>query len=146
MGEEILLRGYRKLMRDIYSAEAYYRRCEAYVDRAGEMPVSGWEGPRDVKYFLKVVLKVGIQSPRRFRFWRLLKRTLKAPPHVFKWSVIHALQGEHMIRYTEEHVLPRLDRAIEMVVAERKLAEAVSPPQAAAAPLAPARPVPQIVQ
>jgi hypothetical protein len=120
MDEETLLRGYRDLMHEVYSPSAYYRRCEAYVDRAPAIPVSGDLGLDDLKYFAKAVVKIGIKSPRRRLFWRLLRRSRKAAPHVLKWSVIKALQGEHMIRYTEEHVLPRLDRAIDEVLAEGK--------------------------
>ncbi len=45
-------------------------------------------------------------------------RSLKSAPHTARWSVVKALQGEHMIRYTEEHVLPRLRMAIEEVAIE----------------------------
>ncbi len=40
-----------------------------------------------------------------------------------------------MIRYTEEHVLPRLDRAIASVVADRGLAETTAPPTPATLPM-----------
>jgi hypothetical protein len=122
MDEEVLLRGYRGLMRDVYSAPAYYRRCENYLDNVGHIPISGDQGLEDIAYFLKIALRLGLWSPRRRLFWKLLARARKAAPHAFKWAVVKALQGEHMIRYTEEHVLPRLDRAIAEVVAERRAA------------------------
>jgi radical SAM superfamily enzyme YgiQ (UPF0313 family) len=112
MDEVVLLRGYRDLMQQIYSADSYYRRCEQFVERAREIPISGWQGAGDIKAFLQALLQVGIRSPRRRHFWRLLRKARRAPAHVFKWAVVHALQGEHMIRYTEEHVVPRMDRAI----------------------------------
>lgn len=129
MDEETLLRGYQKLMADLYTAEAYYQRCEAYVAQAGPIPMSGWRGLGDIQYFLKAVLRIGIQSPRRLRFWRLLLRSVGAAPHTIKWSVVKALQGEHMIRYTEEHVLPRLDSALDDLAEEQRLAEATRRPE-----------------
>jgi radical SAM superfamily enzyme YgiQ (UPF0313 family) len=129
MDEETLVRGYRDLLADLYSAEAYYQRCEAYVDQAGPIPMSGGRGVQDLRYFLKAALHVGVRSPRRFRFWRLLLRALGAAPHTIKWAVVKALQGEHMIRYTAEHVVPRLDRALEAVAQERRLAEATRRPE-----------------
>ncbi len=128
MDEEDLLRGYRDLLRDLYSPEAYYKRCEAYVDQVGTIPVSGWRGIEDIHYFLKALLHIGIRSPRRLLFWRLLLKALGARPHTLKWAVVKALQGEHMIRYTAEHVLPSLDQAIEELVEERRMARATTPP------------------
>jgi len=129
MDEETLLRGYRELMADLYSAEAYYERCHAYVAQVGPIPVSGGRGIEDIKYFLKAALRIGVQSPRRFLFWGLLYRALGSAPQALKWSVVKALQGEHMIRYTEEHVLPRLDRALDSLAEEKLVAEATRLPE-----------------
>ncbi|MCK5798067.1 MAG: B12-binding domain-containing radical SAM protein [Deltaproteobacteria bacterium] len=119
MDERTLLVGYRKLMVDLYSPEAYYDRCEAYVRQAGPLPIGGDEGATDIAAFLRIAYHVGLRSPRRRLFWRLLHHARRAAPHVLKWAVVHALQGEHMIRYTQEHLLPRLDAAIRVIDAER---------------------------
>lgn len=131
MDEEDLLRGYRDLLLDLYDPAAYYQRCLDYVEKTGAVPVSGCAGLEDVTYFLKALLRVGVQSPRRRLFWKLLHRARKAPSHAFKWSVVKALQGEHMIHYTVEHVVPRLNRAIAEVRAEHDgLAAGVGRPAA----------------
>jgi hypothetical protein len=130
MDEEALLTGYAEVMRDLYNPDAYYSRCQAYVSQAGRIPVGGAAGFEDVKDFLKIVFKVGIQSPRRRYFWRLIFQSLRSSsPHAFRWAVVKALQGEHLIPYTERHVLPRLKSAIEEVVAERQAAEKQAFPQ-----------------
>lgn len=129
MEEVTLIRGYRQLMADLYSADAYYERCEAYVAQVGPIPTSGWRGFEDIHYLLKAILGIGVLSPRRFHFWRLLLRAVGAAPHTIKYAVVKALQGEHMIRYTAEHLLPRLDRALEALAEERRLTEATRPPE-----------------
>ncbi|MFH2007797.1 MAG: radical SAM protein [bacterium] len=134
MDEEALLRGYRDLLRDLYTADAFYRRCEAHVSRVGDIPAGGSRGLGDLSYFLKAALRIGIQSPRRWHFWGLLRSALGAPRHTIKYAVVKALQGEHMIRYTEEHVLPRLDQAIAGLVLERQTAEAAGLTKPAATP------------
>ncbi len=124
MDEETLLTGYAEVMRELYNPEAYYHRCQAYVSQAGRIPVGGTAGFEDVRNFLKIAFKVGILSPRRRYFWRLIFRSLRSSsPHAFRWAVVKALQGEHLIPYTERHVLPRLKSAIEEVVKERQAAE-----------------------
>jgi hypothetical protein len=52
-------------------------------------------------------------SSRRRYFWRLLaagirRAGLPAVPRAITFAIL----GEHLIRYTEEEVLPRLDRAL----------------------------------
>jgi hypothetical protein len=108
-------------MRDLYNPDAYFNRCLAYVSQAGRIPMGGSAGLEDVKDFLKIAFKVGVMSPRRRYFWRLIFRSLRSSsPHTFRWAVVKALQGEHLIPYTEKHVLPRLRSAIEEVARERQ--------------------------
>ncbi|MCP4196242.1 MAG: B12-binding domain-containing radical SAM protein [Proteobacteria bacterium] len=124
MDEETLLSGYAEIMRDLYNPDAYFDRCLAYVSQAGSIPVGGSAGLEDVKDFLKIAFKVGVLSPRRRYFWRLIFRSLRSSsPHTFRWAVVKALQGEHLIPYTEKHVLPRLRSAIEEVARERQHSE-----------------------
>lgn len=120
MDERMLLAGYRRLLADIYNPEAYYERCEHYVRQAGPIPTSGWAGMSDIKDFLKMLYKIGLRSPRRRHFWRLLRVAAQSGPHSVKWAVVHAIQGEHMIRYTQEEVLPRLDRTLALMDKEQE--------------------------
>lgn len=112
MDERALLAGYRQLMADLYSPQAYYARCEAYALQSSPLPVSGWKGGADIQDLLRVLYKIGLRSPRRRQFWRLIRQVALHAPHTLKWAIVHAIQGEHMIRYTEEHVLPRMDEAL----------------------------------
>ena len=133
MDEEALLTGYAEVMRDLYNPAAYYQRCQSYVSRAGPVPVGGVSGFEDARDFLKIAFKVGVLSPRRGHFWRLIFRSLRSSsPHAFRWAVVKALQGEHLIPYTEKHVLPRLKSAIAEVAAERRIAQTQLTPALAA--------------
>ena len=42
----------------------------------------------------------------------MLARIARRPPGRVEWMIIHAYQGEHLIRHTDEHVIPRLQEAI----------------------------------
>jgi radical SAM superfamily enzyme YgiQ (UPF0313 family) len=112
MDEGALLEEYARLLGDLYSPEAYYRRCEAYVDRAARAPgrkrVNLWH----LIIFARAVIKIGIFSRWRRHFWRLVGRAIRRAPHTLAWAVGHAVMGEHMIRYTANHVLPRIERAL----------------------------------
>ena len=112
MDEEALLRGYGELLGDLYTADAWYDRCEAYVDLAPKMPGQRRVSWDDIKTLARTVWGVGVLSPRRGRFWRLVGRSLLRARHTFAWVVTRVIVGEHMIRYTERDVLPRLEESI----------------------------------
>ena len=73
----------------------------------------------DVTTICRAAIKIGLGSDARSRFWRLIGNSVVNAPHTFGWAIAHAIQGEHMIRYTREHVGPRLETALAQVRAER---------------------------
>jgi radical SAM superfamily enzyme YgiQ (UPF0313 family) len=113
MEERALLGGYAELMAWLYSPEAYYDRCEAYLDRVGPHPKKRQLPTRgDLGALLRTIWHVGIVGPRRRLFWRLMARAAWHGRGHLRQAVAHAVQGEHLIRYTHEHVLPRLEQAL----------------------------------
>ncbi len=115
MGEEPLLAGYKELMRDLYSAQGYYARCHRVIERVGP-PVAGARfQPRDLMPAARAIMGIGILGERRGHFWRLLARGLGRGHHALRRAFMFAIQGEHLIRYTEETVVPRIERALAQV-------------------------------
>jgi radical SAM superfamily enzyme YgiQ (UPF0313 family) len=110
MEEEVLLRGYRRLLASLYSAEAYYRRCALYLDQARPTPSPLRRGT--LGSLARAVWGIGIAGPRRRHFWRLVGHAARRGLPSFARAVTLAVLGEHLVRYTEEVVLPRLDRAL----------------------------------
>jgi hypothetical protein len=56
-----------------------------------------------------------VRGKYRKAYWRFLGQTLRHTPGRLARAIALAVAGEHMIRYTEEAVLPRLTDAIEEV-------------------------------
>jgi radical SAM superfamily enzyme YgiQ (UPF0313 family) len=113
MPERELVAGYARLLADLYSPEAYYGRSAAVVDRIGAPAHPGPILAYDVRIALRAVYRLGVLGPRRALFWRLLVRALPRGVHAVRAAIACAVRGEHMIRYTEEVVLPRLADALE---------------------------------
>jgi radical SAM superfamily enzyme YgiQ (UPF0313 family) len=134
LDEGVLLRGYRRLLASLYSAESYYRRCALYLEKARPTPSPLRKGT--LAALARAVWGIGIAGPRRAHFWRLLARSLRYGLPGFARAVTLAVLGEHLVRYTDEVVLPRLDEAL------AAMAPAAEPEHAAARvarlPLAPA--------
>src|SRR6267142_2175223 len=110
LDERKLLEGYRQLLADIYEPGAFYGRSEALVrdlgrGRARALSIDA------LLMFVRILIGVGVLSPRRFRFWRLFFKSITRP-YAFSKAMSMAVQGEHLIRYTYEDVLPRIDQAL----------------------------------
>ncbi len=112
MGDVPLLTGYRELMRDLYSAPGYYARCRRAVETVGAPTAGGRFQPRDLAPAARAILHIGILGERRLHFWRLLASGLRRGRHALRRAFMFAIQGEHLIRYTDETVLPRIDGAL----------------------------------
>jgi radical SAM superfamily enzyme YgiQ (UPF0313 family) len=120
LDERTLLTGYRKLLAGLYAADAYYRRCDAHLRltrfRTGVTACgSAVEG---AKAFVRALWGLGLRGPRRAHFWRLLLAGLRRGRAAVPRAVTLAIVGESLIRYTQEVVLPRLDRAIAALAPE----------------------------
>jgi hypothetical protein len=137
MDERTLLLGYRRLLAALYDADGYYRRCAAHLEqttfRKGVTACgSAVEG---AKALLRAVWGIGLRGPRRAHFWRLFLVGLRRGRAALPRAVTLAIVGESLIRYTEEVVLPRLDRALAALppMEPRALVEARAPLAALAA-------------
>jgi hypothetical protein len=95
---------------------------------------------------LRAVWRLGVLGSRRRWFWRLVAQALRRGGGLGSLSkaVTFAILGEHLIRYTREEVLPRLDRVLgaEPAEAAQRAPELTPPPPGGwalpAAPPAPA--------
>jgi radical SAM superfamily enzyme YgiQ (UPF0313 family) len=112
MGDAPLLAGYRRLLAALFTPEAYFRRCARHLE---EVPLRRATAlrPGSVATFIRAFWRLGVRGARRRYFWRLLATGLRrAGLAAVPRAVTLAILGEHLIRYTEEEVLPRLDRAL----------------------------------
>src|SRR6266436_5939516 len=116
LDERVLLEGYRDLLGDIYQPEAFYARCERLVREVGRGR-SRRCSLDAIPMLFRILVGMGLLSPRRFLFWRLFFKAMRRP-HAFARAMSIAVQGEHLIRYTREDVLPRIDRALAELAAE----------------------------
>jgi radical SAM superfamily enzyme YgiQ (UPF0313 family) len=112
MDERTLLSGYGELLSQLYDPKAYYERCTRLVTTVGKPKMRTRWRPGWLRVVARSFWTVGVLSPRRREFWRLFGTTLLRAPHAIARAIEVAIQGEHLIRYTREDVLPRLERAL----------------------------------
>ena len=128
MDERALLAGYRRLLGTLYDPVRYYERCALVLERLpARGPAASIHAPREsLAALVRIVWGVGIRSPRRWRFWRLVAQALRLGFRKLPRALVLAVLGESLIPYTEEVVLPRLDRSLSALdqKAQRKVASA----------------------
>ena len=95
LDREVLVRGYRDLMRRLYEPAQYYRRIRTFL--AAYQP----RGPRlrfsasDVRAFVASLWLLGVWQRGRIAFWRLLTVTLVSSPAKFGVAIELAILGHH---------------------------------------------------
>jgi hypothetical protein len=117
LDERLLIAGYRDLLSTIYAPGSYYERCEQLVDALGGSRLARDSHSRDWATLLRAMFRIGVLAPHRRHFWRLLFRTARRSPQIFSRAVALAIKGEHLIRYTREDVLPRLEASLGQLAA-----------------------------
>jgi radical SAM superfamily enzyme YgiQ (UPF0313 family) len=110
MDEGVLISGYRRLLASLYTAESYYRRCARFLETCPPDRSRAHQG--GLAALLRATWRIGVIGKRRWHFWKLLARSLRQGlPGIPKATTL-AILGEHLVRYTEEVVLPRLDASL----------------------------------
>jgi radical SAM superfamily enzyme YgiQ (UPF0313 family) len=115
MDERVLLAGFRRVVAALYAPDRYYARCALAVAqlplraRAAADAGTAEGSPAAVA---RIVWGIGIRSPRRLHFWRLVAHALRRGLGALPRALALAVLGESLIPYTYDVVLPRLDRAI----------------------------------
>jgi radical SAM superfamily enzyme YgiQ (UPF0313 family) len=121
LSEPKLLEIYSAALAQIYRPEAFFARCL----RALELrPRSNARFSLPWRYALRCVLRSlwrqGVKSDYRRAYWGFFAKVLLRAPRRLARAISLAISGEHMIRYTREVVLPRVEVAIEQARDEER--------------------------
>jgi radical SAM superfamily enzyme YgiQ (UPF0313 family) len=96
MDKIILMQGYQKIIREIYSSKSYYERVLRFL-KAFTPPVNKLKmlSLRDIVALLKSILYIGILKKNRKYFWRLFFWSLFRKPKSFARAVTYSIYGYH---------------------------------------------------
>ena len=114
LDEPTLLAGYARMLAEVYSPENYFARAERAL---AACPEERTRFRHRLRYGLGCLVRSlvwqGLFSNYRWAYWRFLLRAVRRTPGRFARAIAFCIQGEHMIRYTREDVLPRVEQAID---------------------------------
>ena len=103
MDKEKLLVGYRKLIDNLYSQKYYYQRINTFL-KDYRPTVKAKISREDILALMRSIWQLGIKSRARFRYWRLLVKTLLLKRKAMPIAVELAIFGLHY-----EKILKRLN-------------------------------------
>ncbi|MDH3328150.1 MAG: DUF4070 domain-containing protein [Desulfobulbaceae bacterium] len=102
MDKEQLLNGYRRLLDNLYSHKYYYQRINIFLKNY--RPTAKARISReDLHALLRSTWQLGIKSKARFRYWKLITKTLLLKRRAIPMAIELAIFGLHF-----EQILSRL--------------------------------------
>jgi radical SAM superfamily enzyme YgiQ (UPF0313 family) len=102
-----LVRGYRRLLQQLYDPDQFFGRARAGL--AEWTPrVQRTQSWREIGAVLRSLFWQGVVAPYRLAYWRFLLPFLWQAPAKVPRAFAVAISGHHFFRYTEQVVVPRL--------------------------------------
>jgi radical SAM superfamily enzyme YgiQ (UPF0313 family) len=103
MNRSVLIKGYKRILKTIYSQKEYFERIKTFL---AEYQLPAVPSPKAVKrsvlIFLKVLWKLGIVEKGKRFFWKLLFHVLHDCPQKFSQAMQLAIYGFHFRRVVAE--------------------------------------------
>jgi radical SAM superfamily enzyme YgiQ (UPF0313 family) len=109
-----LVEGYRSVLRQIYSSEAYYKRVKLYLSRIqsarGEKRFKErWLTPSNARALVTSIVRQGVFSSHRWSYWKFFAAAATRYRHSFGTAMTLAVMGYHfqvMTRRLSKFKLP----------------------------------------
>lgn len=101
MGKEKLVEGYKKIISTIYSPKYYYQRIDVFLKNY-RPTVKSRITKEDVAAFLRSVWSIGIVSPARLRYWKLILKTSLTKPRAIPIVIELAIMGLHFEKVADK--------------------------------------------
>jgi radical SAM superfamily enzyme YgiQ (UPF0313 family) len=97
MDKNELMKGYQKIIRNIYSSKAYYARVLTFLKQYNPPSAQPMQFNR-LMAFLKSVIYIGILKRNRIYFWKIVFWSLFNKPKTFPLAVTYSIYGYHFRR------------------------------------------------
>lgn len=96
MNSEILLNGYKKVLKTIYSPKFYYERVTRFLKDFEPMVKKEFHlNPNYIAALFKSMFKLGVLGEERIYYWKLFFWSLFRKPKLFSQAILLAIYGFH---------------------------------------------------
>ncbi|MGH9409614.1 MAG: B12-binding domain-containing radical SAM protein, partial [Vicinamibacterales bacterium] len=105
MDADVLIEGYKSIVRNIYSPREYYERALSslrHVEREHTPAMSGGISASDIAAFARIITALGVRDRSRGEFWRFMKRVVVEHRGKIEAGLTHAALGYHLRALAEQ--------------------------------------------
>lgn len=96
MNKEELMRGYQRILKEIYSSRFYYRRVKQFLKRYPFHPKARQKlNLRRLTAFFKSMVYIGLLHKDQLYYWNLIFWSLFRKPRTFPMAVTYSIYGYH---------------------------------------------------
>ena len=105
MDAQVLVEGYKTILRNIYSPVEYYERALNSLKRLNTegVPPSRSATVYDFASLVRIILKLGLLDSRRRDFWGFFRRARSERRELFVEAMSLAAMGYHFRKVTEQY-------------------------------------------
>jgi radical SAM superfamily enzyme YgiQ (UPF0313 family) len=105
MDPNVLIEGYQRIMRTIYSSREYYQRSLDSLHRTAQQfsEPQHYNRLSALTSLTRIILKLGVLDRERTEFWRFITQTLSGHRHRFAESLRMAAMGYHFRKLSDAY-------------------------------------------
>jgi hypothetical protein len=104
MNIDMLKKGYRAVMKTLYSPKNYYARVKTFLQEYKAPRITIPLNAEYIRAFFRSVLRLGILGRERFQYWKLLFWALFRRPELFALAVTFTIYGYHFRQVMDLHL------------------------------------------
>ncbi len=105
MGTERLLKGYRSIMKHIYSPKNFYKRVKIFLKELKNPVIKMPMDTGRILAFFRSGFRLGLLGRERLYYWRLLLWTLFHKPRLVPLAVTLSIYGHHYRKVCESYII-----------------------------------------
>lgn len=102
MDADLLHKGYRYLLGEIYSPALFYQRIKTLLSEYRPYPVKAHLEIQEWQAFIRSIIRLGILGPERKEYWNLFFWTLLKHPALLPQAITLAIYGYHFRTISEK--------------------------------------------
>jgi len=99
---DILQRGYRTIIKSIYSSKMFYERVKTFLATYQPAKVPVLLHFNEIQAFFRSIWRIGILGPDRKQYWNLFFWTLAHYPKKFALAITMTIYGYHFQKVSEQ--------------------------------------------
>lgn len=102
MDSEILLEGYKSILKTIYSPKFFYERVMRFLKEFEPKKEKVFHfNPNYILALFRSILKLGVLGEERFYYWKLFFWTLFRKPQLFSLAIVFSIYGYHFKKISD---------------------------------------------